>query len=362
MKIVVDEQIPWVLELFVNHGILIKKPSDAISAKDLKDADLLVVRSVNKINRELLENSSIKMVASATAGFDHVDVEWLHQQKIHFAYSPGCNANAVAEYVICCFAKLIKMNYLKMEQRVGVIGVGEVGSRVVEKLCALNFSVLMNDPPREKRDANFRGQALSTFTNLDAICVHTPLSTRGEFPTYHLLDQNFLQNLKNNAVILNAGRGDVIDEKALLENESAKMCLDVWANEPHINYDLAKRCTIATPHLAGYSIQAKFRATFQIYKAAQKFFGWPSNPFFPTFNRQIISATSWEDAVLQVLDPDKLRIQPRQFSANRKHYPFRNEFKFCDVVTTQMPNIDKEILKKLGFGDASRTAVLGTKT
>lgn len=347
MKIVADEQIPYLDDLFAGRGQLIKKSSESLNAADVKDADLLLVRSVNKINQKLLENSSVKMVASATAGFDHVDQKWLQQNGIHFAYAPGCNAQAVAEYVACCIAKLIQMKSLQESTKIGLIGVGHVGSSVLKILQALNFSVLLNDPPRAQNEPDFPGKNLSEFQDLDLISVHTPLSLEGDFPTYHLLDAPFLSRMKKNAIILNAGRGEVIDEKAWLSLKNPQIASDVWTNEPQINDEFASRCIIATPHIAGYSLQAKYRATLQIYRAAQEFFSWPATPFFPLFERQKVQGSSWEEVLLQVFDPDQFRIKAGQFSQNRRAYVFRNEFAYCDVDTKNLKEKDQEILKKL---------------
>lgn len=349
LKIVADEQIPYLDELFAERGQLIKKSSDEISSALLKDADLLLVRSVNKINQTLLENSSVKMVGSATAGFDHVDVEWLQQKPIHFAYSAGCNANAVAEYVVCCIGSLVQKNLLDLGQRAGIIGLGHIGSLVHEKLLALEFSVLLNDPPRAQKEPNFDESPLSKFAELDLICVHTSLTRSGPFPSYHLINNDFLQGLKNTAIIINASRGEVLDESALLGENFFNVCSDVWAHEPNINYELLARSLISTPHIAGYSLQAKYRASHQIYQAAREFFSWPESHFSPTFKPQLLSGSTWEEVVLQVLDPDKLKIQIGQFAQNRKNYAFRNEFEYCDVNKKNLESKDQEILIKLGF-------------
>lgn len=349
LKIVADEQIPYLNELFAERGLLIKKSTDDISPALLKDADLLLVRSVNKINQELLQNSSVKMVGSATAGFDHVDVKWLQQQSIHFAYSAGCNANAVAEYVVCCIAKLTQMKLLALGQHAGIIGLGHVGSLVHEKLLALNFSVLLNDPPLAQENPNFESAPLSKFYDLDLICVHPALTRGGPFPSYHLINQDFLRALKKTAIIINASRGEVLDESALFSRHSVNLCSDVWAQEPHINYELLARSIISTPHIAGYSLQAKYRASQQIYQAAKEFFSWPESDFSPKFQRQNLSGRTWEEVVLQILDPDKLKIEIGQFAQNRKAYPLRNEFEFCDVDQKSLEPNDQEILIKLGF-------------
>lgn len=349
MKIIADEQIPWLDDFFAARGHLIKIPSESISQSQIQNADLLLVRSVNTIDLKLLENSRVKMVGSTTAGFDHVDTTELHKSGIHFNYAPGCNANAVAEYVLACIAKLIQMNRIQLGQRAGIIGLGHVGTHVAEKLSVLDFSVLLNDPPRAQTEPNFRSASLSEFDELDLICVHTSLTHSGPFPSYHLLNSSILHRLKPKATLINAGRGEVLDEEAFLERKDLYLCSDVWAKEPHINSDLVNRALVATPHIAGYSIQAKFRATAQIYEAAQEFFSWPKSDFSPTWERQTLSGSNWKEVLLQVIPLDALRIENGKFSENRKRYALRNEFAFCDVHKKNLPQGDQEILQKLGF-------------
>jgi erythronate-4-phosphate dehydrogenase len=348
MKIIADDQIPLVEAFFGPHGDLIQKPAEAINAHDVKEADLLLIRTVHKMHPEWLDNSRVKMVASATAGVDHV--EGLQERGIHFAHAPGCNANAVAEYVVCCVAELLQSGRLTENALAGVIGVGHVGSRVLEKLSILHFTTLANDPPRSIREPNFHSDSLLEFKKADLICVHTPLTTQGDFPSFQLINAGFLDSLKKNSIVLNAGRGEVVDELAFLQRKNVLSCADVWVNEPNINSDFLGRSLIATPHIAGYSIQAKYRATEQIYEAACEFFGWTRKSVGVNFDILTIpECSSWRDVVLHVLNPASLRIQKGRFSENRRNYVFRNEFAYCEVDGSKIPEKDIAILRHLGF-------------
>lgn len=352
MNIVADNQIPFLNEYFDQHGKLITKSGNAISHLDLADADLLLTRSVTFVNSELVKNSALKMVASATAGFDHVDLAALQQNTIAFYHAAGCNSNAVAEYVIACVARLQQQGKLATKGVAGVIGVGQVGSKVAKKLASLGYDILLNDPPRAKNEPNFHSEDLANFIDCDLICVHTPLIKNGEFPTHHLLDQKFLAALKPGAVVLNAGRGSVIDPTAIFQLKNILFCLDVYSHEPNIDYELIEHCHFATPHIAGYSLQAKLRATHMVYQACCEFFGWqPKNPRidFPAQEILVTKNTSWRDVVLQVFDPEKFRVTKNQFTQNRADYPLRNEFQNCRIGNALTNSTDQAIIEQLGL-------------
>ena len=276
VKIVADDQIPFVPELFSSLGTCIQKPGVAIHWSDVQDADILLTRTITPVNAELLDNTSVRWVGSATAGYDHLDTSWLEAAGIAWAYAPGANATTVAHYVEGCVSYLMSQKLLSPHARAGVIGVGRVGTKVVEKLQHHKFHVVSNDPPRAAQEKDFVSTPLTEFDSLDLICVHTPLTTTGPFSTYHLLDTAFLKRLKPGCVLLNAGRGAVIDHHALLFTNQIILCLDVWENEPQIHLDLLKKAVIATPHIAGYSRAAKFRATLMLYEQATQYFQLPN--------------------------------------------------------------------------------------
>jgi erythronate-4-phosphate dehydrogenase len=369
LKIVADENIPLVEELFASFGEVVLLPGRQIHAEEVKDADILLVRSVTNVEKNLLTNSKVKFVGTATTGTDHVDIDWLNEAGIAFASAKGCNAEAVAEYVIGSVASLRHQDLLPQKNlRAGVIGVGNVGSKVSAKLKILGFDVLQNDPPRAKQEKNFPSIPLSDFVDLDLICIHTPLIKNGSFPTFHLINHSFLKNLKPNLVLLNAGRGAVIDFSDLEHSgQQLLWCFDVWEHEPQIDLSILKKATLATPHIAGYTFEAKLRGTLMLYQAAQKLFNFSLSmkaaSLFPKIEIKLErSADSWEKVLLQIYNPiddtermrDILLSAPKEIAAHfdqlRKHYPKRHEFSSIVLKNTEhLTDSDKSLLGQLGL-------------
>lgn len=271
MKIVADENIlawsgkkpkglDWVL-----------KPGRAISPDDVSDADALLVRSITTVDAALLANSSVKFVASATSGTDHLDLAWLKANGIAVADAAGANANAVAEYVLAALAELILEDDLALwEKKVAVIGVGHVGTVLIQKLRALGINCVACDPLQQKL-TDIEYVDLDQALQADVICLHTPLTTEGPHATFRMLDRTNLKKINTDAVLINAGRGEVVDNKDLLEhlreNPDMRVVLDVWANEPRPLPELVARVFIGTPHMAGYSVEAKLAATQTVLNA-----------------------------------------------------------------------------------------------
>ena len=267
MRIVADQQIPYLTSFFGSQNEIIALSEEKITSSAVKDADVLLVRSVTPVNKALVEHSSIRFIGSATAGIEHIDTRWLDEAGIAWAYAPGCNAKAVADYVLLSVVYLVQNGMLqKTPLRAGIIGIGNVGQQVNETLKRLGFEVLLNDPPRKENEIDFVSTPLDAFYDLDLICMHTPLTTTGDYPTVHLLDNTFLSQVQPNCVLLNAGRGACIDTNALKQHHLITV-LDVWEQEPNIDIELATSACIATPHIAGYSQPAKYRATQQLFDA-----------------------------------------------------------------------------------------------
>lgn len=359
MKIVADENIPLVDHYFGPHGEVILKPGRAIQRHDLINADILLVRSITQVNQELLYDTSIKFVGSTTTGIDHLDVDWLDKNKIRWAVATGCNATAVVEYVICVIAALQKQGLLsKKKLRAGVIGVGNIGEQVVNKLKALDFEVIQCDPLRGlSADDDFISTPLEKFAELDFITLHTPLSFNGNYPTHHLIEKNFLTRQQKECVLLNTSRGSVIHFEDLKQaGKHLHWCLDVWEHEPLIDLDVLKSALIATPHIAGYSVQAKFRGIEMIYQSALQQHILPDKkiPLIP-FPRGHVSfdhtPASWRDIVLKIYDPratteymkTTLLSQKESFDHLRKTFPNRYEFGFVELEGT-IPKKDFTIL------------------
>ncbi|WP_080735165.1 4-phosphoerythronate dehydrogenase [Coxiella burnetii] len=359
IKILADDRIPFVSELFGDFGELILKPGAHIQNRDLLAVNALLTRSITSVDSALLEGTAVEFVGSATAGFDHIDSTWLKKQSIHWAYAPGANATAVAEYVLHCVAYLHKKNLLpRKSATAAIIGVGHVGCVVSDRLRKIGFTVFHNDPPRAQLEKDFISVPLASLANVDLVCLHTPLVKTGNFPTYHLIDNRFLKMLKPGSVLLNAGRGAVIDNNALLQCDHVITCLDVWENEPTVNLQLLEKTTIATSHIAGYSKQAKLRATLMIYDAFLKYFHLSDTRRFSelqqlqeTMTLNIQDGRNAEDILLTLFDPGResqrmreaLAENPDQFEYLRRHFPLRNEFSAIQLTPTPSALLRKEL-------------------
>ena len=267
MKIIADENIAGLVEYFAPFGQLHCKPGRSITTDDVKEADVLLVRSVTPVTEQLLNGSAVRFVGSCTIGIDHLDTDYLDSQNITWAYAPGCNAKAVADYVLAC---LLALKVDLSNSTVGIVGCGNVGGLVGMMLAGLNTNVLTCDPFLEDTDNFTHTPIEDLIPQCDAVCLHTPLTESGSYPTHHLINKNNLSLFKSNAVLLNAGRGAVIDNgdlaKWLTTNKYLQVVLDVWENEPDILIPLLEQVKIATPHIAGYSLGGKWRGTENIFK------------------------------------------------------------------------------------------------
>ena len=265
LNIVADENMVGVPELFSHFGKIRFLSGRDITANDIEFADVLLVRSVTRVDKDLLEGSSVRFVGSATIGVDHIDQIYLRQEGIRFAYAPGCNAAAVVQYVFSALCKLCPDWELKT---VGIVGCGNVGNLLRNKLLALDVSCRVYDPflPSEEGDEL---DNLNQVAQCDIVTVHTPLTLDGPHPTAKMIDQKVINEMKEGALLINAGRGEVIDSEALLERlkfgKSLKVALDVWESEPNINVELMEKIDLATPHIAGYSVDGKRSGTAMIY-------------------------------------------------------------------------------------------------
>ena len=347
IQILADENIPQVERAFAKIGTLKTCSGRSISHKDLQSTDILLVRSVTQINKGLLEGTPVRFVASATAGFDHVDINWLKNTGITFARAPGSNALSAAEYVIAAICHWsLKNNRRLQDLRLGVVGCGQVGSRVVRLAEALGLHCIRNDPPLEEKG----GKGFSTLDqalDCDIVTFHVPLETTGSFPTLDLLNKKRIDSLQAGTLLINASRGEVIEQaalkKRLLESEDIDAVLDVWHNEPKIDSELLKATLLGTPHIAGYSADAKLRGTFMIYMACCDYLGinaeWrpelPNDEIGSTnlsesedIRRQILRAYDIlgdNSRLKKILDGDT-EDPALYFDLLRKNYPTRREY------------------------------------
>ncbi|RDI48637.1 4-phosphoerythronate dehydrogenase [Aquicella lusitana] len=367
MKIVADAHIPYVKDYFGSYGELVLKPGRAITHDDVKQADILLVRSITPVNKHLLAGSRVKLVGSITAGADHLDVNWLNESGIAWGVAAGFNAPPVADYVVSVIAALQRRGMLLRQQpRAAVIGVGNVGRLVVERLRLLNFEVTLCDPFRAAEEPDFISAPIESLADVDLISLHVPLTRTGPYPTYHLIDQSFLARQKTGCILLNASRGAVVDTKAVIQHGAhLHGCYDVWEHEPNIDKAMLETALIATPHIAGYSIQSKIRGIEMIYRLAceKKIIAPQSIPPFIMPQQQLAFAGEkhhWQDIVLGIFNPlimtamMRSRLLPsedegRLFDEMRNQFNYRHEFAYTKIVGTQLVSEDISILRRLGI-------------
>lgn len=278
MKIIADENIPLLDAFFsdINHE-LVKLPGRDMRAGDVKDADILLVRSITKVNEALLKGSSVKFVGTCTIGTDHIDLDYLTQQKIGFSNAPGCNANAVVDYILSALTCLAQTRGKAFtEFSVGIMGAGNVGGRLYKTLTGLGMDVCIYDPYVEP----FCDPALKQKVFLqDVVSLHTPITRDGEHKTHHLVSEKQLAQMQSDACLINSCRGPVVNNHELLShlqnNPEFKAVMDVWESEPAPDDELLQACFLATPHIAGYSLDGKYNGTAMIYDALCDFLALP---------------------------------------------------------------------------------------
>ena len=333
MKIVIDDACYAHQEIFANLGKVIPIPGKEITKDAVKDADILIVRSRTKINKNLLDGSKVFFVGSAVAGLDHVDQNYLKEAKIQFFSAQGCNAMAVAEFVITTILNLSnRFGFDIQSKTLGIVGVGNVGSRLNEKAKILGISTLLNDPPRQERgdDANFVD--LETALSADIVSFHTPLDFDGNHPTYHLLNKNNFHLIGHDSIVFNAARGGVIDESIWQDKKTLANIIDCWENEPNINRKLLNSAFLATPHIAGHSIDAKFKGSYMVYKALCDFLKIEIDSKITKMidpGKIELTGNNLRDCLNEVYDfskDQKVLDQPNEFEKYRRNYPIRYEW------------------------------------
>lgn len=379
MKIVADENIPFVEDGFGLLGDVAPMPGRAITSKAVRDAELLIVRSVTKVNAELLDGTAVRFVGTCTIGTDHVDLDCLARRDIAFAAAPGSNATSVAEYVVAVMLRLgERFGGRLAEKTVGVIGVGNVGSRVETRCRALGMNVLLNDPPLARETGNKKYRPLdSVLAEADVVTLHVPLTREGPDPTRHMVNEEFLAKMKPGAWLFNTSRGAVHETAAVLDAKRngalGALYLDVWENEPDIDVELLKAADVASPHVCGYSADGKVAGVVMIHRAACGFLGiekdWaPSDRLPPPKAPNVTPADCTGDTedvirglVLDTYDfeGDDRRIRemtdlpaaerPKHFDNLRRDYPCRREFRNTEVTLDAACADLAPVLEGLGF-------------
>ncbi|WP_052285420.1 4-phosphoerythronate dehydrogenase PdxB [Kluyvera genomosp. 1] len=375
MKILVDENMPYARELFSRLGEVRAVPGRPIPMEALTDADALMVRSVTKVNEALLGDKAIKFVGTATAGTDHVDQAWLQQAGIGFSAAPGCNAIAVVEYVFSALLMLAERDGFALTDRtVGIVGVGNVGGRLQKRLEALGIKTLLCDPPRaDNGDAGDFRSLDELVAQADVLTFHTPLYKEGPYKSLHLADEALIRRLKPGTILINACRGPVVDNAALLtcleEGQDLSVVLDVWEPEPDLNLALLDKVDLGTSHIAGYTLEGKARGTTQVFEAYSQFIGQPQEvalssllpaPEFgrislhgpldqPTLKRlvHLVYDVRRDDAPLR-----KVAGIPGEFDKLRKNYLERREWSSLTVECDDA-NV-AALLLQIGFNAVHR--------
>jgi erythronate-4-phosphate dehydrogenase len=361
MKIVCDNKIPFLKGALEPYADVVYLPGKDTTAEVLKDADAVITRTRTKCNETTLKGSSVKMIATATIGFDHIDTEWCEQNGIEWTNAPGCNSWSVRQYMASLLVQIL--NHYNLDRHnctLGVIGVGNVGSKVAEIASILGLKVLLNDPPRARKEGNAGFVSLDEIIEKsDIITCHVPLQRNGQDATFHLFDQERISQLKPHQILINTSRGEVVDNKSLkaaLQNKMIKAAsLDVWENEPDIDTELMELLFTATPHIAGYSLDGKANGTWMSVQAIGRKFNLPCkdwkvtevpNPAQPVefcidLNGKNIDQVL-DEAILYTYniftDDRRFRENPTEFELQRADYPIRREF---PAFTVRFTNIDK---------------------
>lgn len=371
MKIVIDEKIPYIKGVFEPWADVVYSPGRAIDTRMVADADALIVRTRTKCDRHLLEGSKVKIVASATIGFDHLDTAWLEKAGIRWVNAPGCNSGSVMQYITAALFLLSSKHSLDLPSlTLGVVGVGNVGSKVVRAAKAIGMKVLQNDPPRQRREGGKEFLPLEILlAESDILSLHVPLTLEGEDMTWHLVNSAPLARLKRNCILINTSRGEVVDNTALRvaleERVLSDAVLDVWEGEPETDRRLVELVGVATPHIAGYSVDGKANATVNSVREVSAVLNIPLHDWLPGSLPQpsepVIDLTqctdtrSPADIVAQAVrhtypleEDDRLfRSDPGKFEYLRDNYSIRREFGSYRVKTADP--VARQILSDLGF-------------
>jgi erythronate-4-phosphate dehydrogenase len=371
VKIIIDDKIPYIQGAFEDVAEVVYLPGSKTTAEIAKDADVIVTRTRTICNEKLLAGSSVKFIATATIGFDHIDTDYCEANGIQWTNAPGCNSKSVEQYIASTLMVLAEKNGWNLSEKcIGVVGVGNVGSKVARICEIFGMRVLRNDPPRERAEGS--GQFVSiqeVMDEADIITLHVPLNMRGEDVTFHLGNESFLSALKKKPVLINSCRGEVIETNAvkvaLKSGQLSDFVCDCWENEPDIDLELLALTEIATPHIAGYSKDGKATGTLMSVQAINDFFSlglnnWqpsgvelPLNPVIEIDGAGLSEQEILSKAILHTYDirndDSDFRTNVRLFEQLRGDYPTRREF---PTFTINAKNIDESTLdklKKMGF-------------
>jgi erythronate-4-phosphate dehydrogenase len=371
LTLLADDHIPFLKGILEPFAKVIYVEGGQIDHKLAMQADGLIIRTRTICNAELLEGTPVKFIATATIGFDHIDTEYCSKQGISWFHAPGCNASSVRQYLASALVRLaLKHNFSLQKKKIGIIGVGHVGSKVAQLAEALGMIPLLNDPPRE------RNENLSGFVSLeeiqetaDIITFHVPLNYEREDKTYHMANQEFFRKLRKKPLLINTSRGPVVETNAIKDaignGAISGFIADVWENEPDLDLKLMKMADIATPHIAGYSVEGKANGTAACVSNASRFFNFgidswypsplplPENPLIEINARGKTNEQVVFEAILAsydvLKDDTNFRKDPAQFENLRNHYARRREFDTFSIIPAKSLTGLKQKLINIGF-------------
>jgi len=371
IRIVADDKIPFlkgILESFANVTWLSGKQ---INRDAVMDADALLIRTRTKCNADLLEGTAVKFIGTSTIGFDHIDTAYCKNNNIKWTNAPGCNSSSVQQYIAAALLKIsAQPGFDLRDKTLGIVGVGNVGSKVEKLAAILGMKVLLNDPPRARKEKTKDFVSLDELlAESDIISLHVPLSMAGIDKTWHLFDNDTFNKVRMGTWFINSSRGEVVNtealKEALIRDRLAGSVIDVWEKEPEIDIPLMHMSFLATPHIAGYSTDGKANGTAMTVKALSEVFdiplaGWfPAGIPVPPEPELVINSNGKSDveivrrAVVHSYNIDeddvKLRFDPSRFEKVREEYPLRREFPAYSIKLQGGSPEVREKLKELGF-------------
>jgi erythronate-4-phosphate dehydrogenase len=371
MKIIIDDKIPYIKGALEPVAEVIYLPGSKTTLEVVKDADAIITRTRTICNEKLLKGSNVKFIATATIGFDHIDTEYCKKAGIEWTNAPGCNAESVNQYITSAlFSWSMRKRTDLAGKTIGIIGVGQVGSRVAKTCETIGMKVLLNDPPRERMEGPEKFVSLKTIQKeADIITFHVPLNFHGKDATFHMVGEDFLYNLGKKSLLINSCRGEVFDTDAVYDaleaGDISGLIIDCWENEPEPDLELLNLAEFGTPHIAGYSKDGKANGTKMSVQAVSRFFNlgldhWqpsgvelPENPVIEMDGNQRREYSVLAEAVLSTYDietdDEALREAPHLFEKLRGDYPVRREFDSYTIKTKNIKQQTLEKLKKLGF-------------
>jgi erythronate-4-phosphate dehydrogenase len=371
IRIVADDKIPFLKGILEPFARVTYMPGKKIVNEILKDADALLIRSRTKCTESLLKGSGVRFIGTATIGFDHIDIQFCRKHKIKWTNAPGCNSSSVQQYIAAALLKAAsEFGFSLKEKTIGIVGVGNVGTKVEKFARIIGMNVLLNDPPRARKEGSRNFVKLNTLLReSDIVTLHVPLNIVGDDKTYHFFDEKALKKMKKGAWLFNASRGEVVETSALksmlMSGRMGGAVIDVWENEPDLDLELMGKVFIATPHIAGYSTDGKANGTSMIVNVLSRYFDLPLKGWFPENipppDSPVINldgeGKSDEDIIREAVsltydietDNSNLRGSPYDFENQRGDYPLRREF---HAYTVKLKGGSKKVikmLKDLGF-------------